>query len=314
MGGPASSVSRRRTESRGISKWNGPPRGRGEPIPPRPTRHRNATWEIVWTTSGGSYSLQLRLILGAGAAVLAATLLSGALSTSSATTGQGVVKSTPPQTMLWAWDMPEDLRFLRSSKVGVAFLAANLMLRDDSALIRLRRNPLRINPSTFPMAVVRVETDRRQRATLSETQRHRTGTLILEMVSTVKVKALQVDFDAARSEWRFYAGLLADLRSHLPADDFLSMTALTSWCGADSWLHHVPVDESVPMLFRMGADREAVLARVTHGGDFLAPECRGSLGLSTDEMRVMMGVKGRRYYFNPQPWSLTAIRLLGIEP
>jgi hypothetical protein len=212
--------------------------------------------------------------------------------------------------MLWAWEIPEDLRFLRTPDIGVAFLATSLLLREDTALVRRRMQPLLVEPETPVMAVVRIESDARRRPLLSPSQRARTVDLIQDVIRTTHVSAVQIDFDARQSERGFYKLFLHDLRAHLGKSTFLSITALVSWCSVGSWLKDLPVDEIVPMLFRMGPEGPATLYRLSHGGDFPAPECRKSLGLSLDEPRPLLGAGRRQYFFDPQPWTESAVRLV----
>lgn len=88
-----------------------------------------------------------------------------------------------PRTMLWAWERPEDLRFLNSPATGVAFLARTIELRQQTATtsaesrrvsarefwfpdpaanlgvnLRPRLQPLRVAREGPLMAVVRLET------------------------------------------------------------------------------------------------------------------------------------------------------------
>ena len=62
-----------------------------------------------------------------------------------------------PQRWLWAWERPEDLRFVAGSGDGVALLLATVELRGDGASTRWRRNPAQIAPGTPLVAVVRLE-------------------------------------------------------------------------------------------------------------------------------------------------------------
>ena len=62
--------------------------------------------------------------------------------------------------MLWAWERPEDLRFIDTDRVGVAFLAATAILRGDTVVPRPRMQPLQVPPGTTLKAVVRVEVAR----------------------------------------------------------------------------------------------------------------------------------------------------------
>jgi hypothetical protein len=115
--------------------------------------------------------------------------------------------------------------------------------------------------------------------------------------------ALQVDFDAKLSEREWYRSVLARVRAAMPAEMPLSITALASWCSYDSgWIRNLPVDEAVPMLFRMEPDRRrfAPNGRREAARDFLIrePKCMGSVGISTRETwpREMAG---RRVYVFP---------------
>src|SRR5262249_59556332 len=65
------------------------------------------------------------------------------------------------------------------------------------------------------------------------------------------VSGVQVDFDAVESERPFYRDLLTRLRPKLPPTTSLSIPALASWCAADAWLDGLPIDEAVPLLFRI---------------------------------------------------------------
>jgi len=85
--------------------------------------------------------------------------------------------------------------------------------------------------------------------------------------------------------------LLHELKPRVPS---LSITALASWCAGDNWLSDLPIDEAVPMLFRMGVDKG--LRR------FDAAVCRNAAGVSIDEPIDAPAVD-RLYIFNPNPWS-----------
>jgi hypothetical protein len=122
------------------------------------------------------------------------------------------------------------------------------------------------------------------------------------------VQELQIDFDALESERTFYRQLVVDVRRSLPAGMPLSVTALASWCLGDRWLDDLPIDDAVPMLFRMGPDRNAVAAYLNAGGDFDAPVCRHSVGVSTDEPGIRVPPGRRLYVFHPSRWTVDALR------
>lgn len=153
------------------------------------------------------------------------------------------------------------------------------------------------------IAVARIETDRTAEPALSETQITSTVEELLETATQPGVAAVQIDFDATTSERTFYREIIVRLRKQLPASTSLSITALGSWCEGDNWISQLPVDEAVPMLFRMGVDRERILSRVEIQSGFTAKPCRSSAGVSTDEPLALQFATKRLYIFSPKPWS-----------
>jgi len=120
------------------------------------------------------------------------------------------------------------------------------------------------------------------------------------------VKGLQIDFEAMPRERDFYAKLLAAFRAAHP-DTPLSMTALVSWCGDRSWIDGLPVDEAVPMCFRMGPGGDEIRDRLRRGRDFGPTLTRTSLGLSMDEPWQSIPPAWRNarrtYVFGPGTWT-----------
>jgi hypothetical protein len=211
-----------------------------------------------------------------------------------------------PSVMLWAWERPEDLTFLDSHNYGVAFLAQTLTLKGDEVVFNPRHQPLQVPPDAKVMAVTRIESQKitGQRPALSANQRQQLVKLILRTLELGRVAAIQVDFDALVSEREFYRALLQDLRTQLPDDVSLSMTALASFCIGDRWLDDLPVDEAVPMIFRMGADDRVVKNMLAGGGDFREALCQKSYGIAVDEPIVLKFKPDRRVYvFNGRSWQ-----------
>lgn len=217
-----------------------------------------------------------------------------------------VDESRFPRTVLWVWERPEDLAFLDSRRFAVAFLAQTLILKDDDVVFSPRRQPLKLAPETRLLAVTRIESQKTtgRRSALSDAQREKVAALILKTLELRNVAAIQVDFDAAKSEREFYQSLLRDLRQQLPQNVALSMTALASFCVGDRWLSDLPVDEAVPMIFRMGTDDQPIKRRLAEGRDFGEPLCQRSYGVSLDEpVRLSFATSRRRYVFNSHSWT-----------
>jgi len=212
-----------------------------------------------------------------------------------------------PETILWAWERPEKLDFIDPEKVGVAFLAKTIYLRGDRVVSRPRLQPLTLSPGTRVIAVARIESehpsDHSKRPALSPVTITETVAAISELGSLPNVVMVQVDFDARTSERAFYRELLVQLRGKLPQSTSLSITALASWCKGDNWLEDLPVDEAVPMLFRMGVERKQFLSQVAAGDGFSSAPCQASAGVSTDEPLELSPRVQRLYVFNPRVWS-----------
>lgn len=215
-----------------------------------------------------------------------------------------------PRTILWAWEIPQQLTFLDPKVTGVAFLARTIYLRDTNVVGRPRLQTLSVPEATRLIAVVRIESDRDSKPTMSVTQLQITASEILELAKLRNVQGIQIDFDAKSSEREFYRSLLYRVRSQLPDSVGLSITALASWCRGDDWLDDLPIDEAVPMLFRMGVERNQFRRALTDGVGFSTPLCRESAGISTDEAIIRLPSVKRIYVFNPTPWSESSLKQL----
>ena len=214
-----------------------------------------------------------------------------------------------PRVFLWAWERPEDLRFLDTSRYGVAFLAATIHLKDGAVHTEPRRQPLRLAARTQVIPVIRIDTNR---APLTTQQMDAAEQQILHYTARPRALAAQIDFDALQSERGFYRRLL----ERLGRQRKLSITALASWCLDDGWITGLPVAEAVPMLFRMGPEARQIRRRLAQGEDFRVAGCRHSTGFSTDEP-LAKTVPGRRVYlFHPRPWSAAAVQAAAyhLEP
>jgi hypothetical protein len=201
-----------------------------------------------------------------------------------------------PRLVLWAWERPEDLRFLDSKTAGVAFLTRTVSWRNGVIDSRARMQPLRVPPDTALMAVVRLEANGGPLPDAAAIARE------AARAALPGVRALQIDFDARLSEREWYREFLQRLRGILPPSLPLEMTALTSWCDRDAWTRGLPVTDAVPMLFRLGPGEGFA------GGDFRNEMCRSSVGVSTDELPRAIPRGRRLFVFHPRPWTEEAYR------
>lgn len=206
-----------------------------------------------------------------------------------------------PSRVLWAWESAQDLRFLKHGE-GVAFLAGELHVGEGPPRWQPRRNPLKVNPSTRLLAVIRVEATGvpgpADQAALMEQAK--------TCLALPGVVGLQIDFDATLSQRPWYTTVLQALRKALPPQAPLSITALASWCWGDPWIRDLPVDEAVPMLFRMSGDEGAIRALLAQGKEVAVPKAAHSWGVSTDEALPRLRPGRRIYAFHPGPWTEAA--------
>ena len=167
---------------------------------------------------------------------------------------------------------------------------------------------MKVSPDTRLIAVTRIETikSQLQPLALSDLQSDKLIRWVLQALKLKNVAAIQIDFDAKLSERAFYRRFLDALRTRLPKSIPLSITALASFCIGDGWIRDLPVDEAVPMLFRMGEDAGQVKQFLKDGNDFPVALCRHSYGMATDEPLSFNFSKPRRLYVfkgNSEDWK-----------
>ena len=224
-------------------------------------------------------------------------------------TGASPSRRAPTELVLWAWERPEDLRFVDPARYSIAYLAGTITLDGEGFLMRPRHQPLLAPAGARLLPVVRIEAARSpgSAATISRDLAGRIADAIVRLASRDERSDVQIDFDATSSQRDFYGELLRELRRQLAPHRKISITALASWCIGDRWLASLPVDEAVPMLFRMGREGPDALRRVASRGS-LDPRCRGSVGVSTDEPGGWDARVSRTYVFHPGPWTEPAAR------
>ncbi len=219
-------------------------------------------------------------------------------------TSEFSTQQTVPRFILWAWERPENLKFIDSNQYGVAFLEQTLRIEDAEVIHVPRLQPLKIESKTYLLAVTRIET---QRGT--EVSKVDADKIIRAIVSKIvksstlrNVKGVQIDFDAVESERQFYREIILGVKQKLRKDTSLSITALASWCAYDLWLKDLPIDEAIPMLFDIGTDRKRIEAFLK-SQDWNEPLCGKSYGLSINQPSDFELKTGRRkYYFNSRSW------------
>jgi hypothetical protein len=205
--------------------------------------------------------------------------------------------------ILWAWERPEDLRFMGDAEI--ALQTGFIELSGNSVRARGRRFPLMTGapPTTV---VVHVQIDHARPLSWTPALRRRVAGAVLHYATAAPAPRVQIDFEVRESEHAILLQVLGDIRRALPPATRLSMTALASWCMHEDWLSQAPVDEIVPMLFRMQEGGDGIVKSLARGGDFRHPRCRTALAISTDSP-IRRAPPGRRVYlFNPRSWDRPA--------
>jgi hypothetical protein len=216
-----------------------------------------------------------------------------------------------PRFMLWAWDHPEDLRFLKEDEAAAAILMARIYVEgEDEVRIERRKEAVLINPKTPLVAAVRIET---RNARWIPPQREKVFEALKRIFGDSVLKAVQIDFEAAQIERADYSVLLGDLYRELPKRLPISITAPPSWCLDDIWIGALPIEEAVPILFRDGPGAPELRRLIESGEDPEESYCRGALGVSTAEPIKPKDWFGRVYLYSPSPWTREAFDK-AIEP
>ena len=204
-----------------------------------------------------------------------------------------------PRVTLWVWERREDLHTVDPKQYAIAYLDQTLTI-DLTVHRQPRRNPINFPSGAKRIPVVRIEASRY--AMFDDAARKEAADAILLSAAEPGIVALQVDFDATLSQRQFYRALLADLRLRMPIRLPLSITALTSWCSWDTWIRDLPIDDAVPMFFRMEPDRRRAPSNLS---DFRIrePLCQASAGVSTTEPWPSSLDHKRIYVFPDKGWG-----------
>lgn len=205
-----------------------------------------------------------------------------------------------PARVLWVWERPEDLRRLNPSSSGVAILEQTIYLGHSITVVS-RRQPVILPAGISRTAVVRIQAARSFRGNAIIAQA--AAALLVRTANRAALDDFEIDFDATSSQRAFYRDLLTRVRAQMPPHLPLSITALASWCSNDDWLAGLPIDEAIPMFFRMEPDRLRMTAVDKEKYAVTEPLCKSSIGLSTREAWPADLAGKRLYIFADEGWQ-----------
>lgn len=192
-------------------------------------------------------------------------------------------KKSNQRITLWVWERPENLYFLDRENIDVAYLSASINLSEKGIEYVPRQQPLRVYSKQVVTSVIRInDFSNGKLATSSSIPEIKKG-ILKACQEKDTVSNCQIDFDATESQHNFYLELLREIRTDLPRTTQLSITALFSWCYGDDWLKDAPLDDIVPMYYRLGKDEKSVNSSLENGKIELFSYCSKSIGLADDE-------------------------------
>ncbi len=208
-----------------------------------------------------------------------------------------------PKQIVWAWQRPEDLRFLPAN-IGVAYVASSITLENSHVFTQARQHALLVNPSASIIPVVHVDSSWRDTPSLSDIQAQAIVDELTHVAAFSNANVVQLDFEVRRSQQAFLAKVVSAARQQLPKATALSVTVLASWCAGDYWIGALNADEIVPMVFRMAAGDVAIRQQLASQGHFKHANCQAAIGTAIDEPAIALDTHSlRHYYFSPKPWT-----------
>jgi hypothetical protein len=207
--------------------------------------------------------------------------------------------SSKPSLILWSWQRKDDLSFLKA-KTPVAALIGTIYMNAQGFKIDPRTNPLSLSPHASILPVVRLEID--PQIPLGKKSLMSLVSAISSLAHPEKYGALQIDFDAKKSQRAFYKNLLSSLKKTHPHLK-LSITALASWCVGDPWVDMLPIDYAVPMVFNLAEEREFIYKYLRHHKNWKAQKCKGYIGMNQKDLWELPPMPWYIFIFNDKAWS-----------
>jgi hypothetical protein len=130
-----------------------------------------------------------------------------------------------PRLRLWAWERRQDLRSLDTKEFASAYLDQTLTI-GLGVESQPGRDPFIFSASSTRIPVVRIEATRL--SVLDDKNRAEAVRAILASAREPGIAAMQIEFDATRSQRQFYRNPHFEVRKQMPANLPLSITALAS--------------------------------------------------------------------------------------
>jgi len=215
-----------------------------------------------------------------------------------------------PRLVIWSWEHDDNLRFVDPKEAAVAFYAGTITLGRETATLQRRKNFLRLNEKTVSFPVFRIE-PAHPTELISDAAFERAAETIVEYLQQHPSREIQIDFDAGKRDREAYLKFLHSLKSELPPQTSISITALGSWCLYDKWLEPAQVNETVAMMFSLGKDSKDTLAALARTPLDSGARCAQSVGIALNERQTntllsehsSLARASRVYAFRPLGWT-----------
>lgn len=253
------------------------------------------------TRARGRGVLAIVVCAAAGVALLAGGVLAR-VHGQRAPVSTAEVEASVGRGVAWVW--PGSNGPQRAGEVAV--LVESLILRGHGVERSGRTQPLAVPADVRLVPVIHVEAADDAPAEISDRQRRAIVAAVQRHASLAGSGTLQLDFEAPTRQREAYRTLVATLRDALPTHVRLSVTALAHWCTQGDWLDRLPVDEVVPMLYRLGPHADDWRRRFTQGDPALARRCQGpALGFATNDppSSALLARATRPYWFDEAAWA-----------
>jgi len=218
--------------------------------------------------------------------------------------------------IFWVWERPENLYFIKDKNISFAYLAGTITKTDKNLEYYSRKQPLRIPDNSNTISVIRIEDRSKDHIFEDKYLSEISDYVVKSCIEKTSNIACQIDFDATESQIEFYKKLVISVREKLPKEMKLSLTALVSWCVNDkTWFDGLPIDEAVPMFFRLGREENIYWQRISEGKLNISNSCQKAVGIATDESvpnNIYMKDKPI-YIFNNEYWTQANWDIMKLE-
>lgn len=210
-------------------------------------------------------------------------------------------ETTNSKSVIWIWDKEEDLSSISAEKYRIAPLLCTIQLQARTIRIEPRHHRIIAPHSIETIGVIRIESPKHYQFQLTKDHILQIGMSISGLQRKYQLKEIQIDFDSVSSERLFYQELLLYIRSTLPSDIKISITALASWFAFDRWWQDLPVDEIVFMFYDLKEHEKRIYEQLLKKPYLYRAKQKISIGLHAKSQVKIENYHHRMFWWgNPE--------------